>query len=150
MTEQQPHGNIPENNPSSQKAESTSDTSQALERQRRVDAHLHKLLESLTQEIQQPGIDVVAESYFTRLGVQETLVSSGLLPHRVDNPYDPDKDLEAFNQWQEEHPDVDPWQAEEQYHEALTHLYVGARLGFLAGRLLEKVPLQRIDDSSTE
>lgn len=150
MTEQQSNSGIPENESSAQDVGDTSERSEALERQRRVDAHLNKLIESLAAEVKQPGIDVVAESYFTRLGVHETLLSSGILSRGVDNPYHPEKELDAFNQWWEEHPDVDPWQADERYQEVLTHLYVGARLGFLAGRLLERVPLQRIDDSSTE
>lgn len=149
MTEQQPNHGIPENESSSQNVGDTSERSEALERQRRVDAHLNKLIESLAAEVQRPGIDLVAESYFIRLGVHETLLSYGILSRGVDNPYHPEKELEAFNQWWEEHSDVDPWKAEERYREVLTHLYIGARLGFFAGRLLDRVPLQRIDDCNT-
>ncbi|MCA9910817.1 MAG: hypothetical protein KC519_19310, partial [Anaerolineae bacterium] len=93
--------------------------------------------------------DLVAESYLSRLGIRDLLSSSGILPQEDPNPHDVDSEPEAYTQWWNEHPDIDPWQTQQHYEETMKVLYIGARIGFLAGKLLDRVPLRRIDNNES-
>lgn len=147
MVEQQPDSSTPKNEASANSTDDASRQSEALHKQHIVETSLKELIESLAADRRQPGFDLVAESYLMRLGIHENLLAAGILPSADPNPYDPDQEPVLYAQWWNEHTELDPWQAEERYHETLTHLYIGARLGFLAGRLLNRVPIQRIDDN---
>ena len=114
-----------------------------------VEARLSQLIDTLANQYDQPGFDLVAESYLSRLGVREPLRASGILPQEDPNPHDIDSEPEAYAQWWDEHTDIDPWQTQQQYEETLKVLYIGARIGFLAGKLLDRVPLRRIDNNES-
>ena len=146
MIEQEPSAHVPDDDQLHTTNEPT-DNPTELQPQQNVEARLSQLIGVLAAQCDQVGFDLVAESYLSRLGVREPLLQLGILPPEDPNPHDIISEPEAYDQWWNAHPDLEPWESQQRYEETLKMIYIGARIGFLAGKLLDRVPLRRVDDS---
>jgi hypothetical protein len=72
---------------------------------------------------------IVIESRLKQEGLLPALEKTGIIPQRVENPYDPETDREQYEQWWSEHSD------HIQRAEKIAHLQIGILLDLVLKKL---------------